>query len=335
MNLAVNARDAMPRGGTLTIETAQRRARRAVRRRHPGPRAGPLRAARPSATPASAWTTRREPRVFEPFFTTKEPGKGTGLGLATVYGIVKQSGGHIEVDSEPGAGTTFKIYLPAATAEPPSAAAPPAPARSRRAAPRRSSSSRTRTRCAGSSTRVLEPHGYTVLEAAERRGGAAHRRASTPGPIDLLLTDVVMPGMSGRELAEAVQVRRAASCRCSSCPATPTTRSSATASREPRRRVPAEAVHSGLVDRASEHAVRGGGAERRGRCGEGEPGVGRGAPATGTGTSTAPQRRRGAEDARRGQPEGLSRPHHGLNGLGQPGGDDSPWPEQLEATGGR
>src|SRR5207248_3192508 len=144
--------------------------------------------------------------IFEPFFTTKEKGKGTGLGLATVYGVVKQSGGYIWVYSEPGQGTAFKIYLPRVTETPDATRR-----RSTPAAPRGGSETvllveedemvRKLTR------RMLSNRGYAVLAAADG-GDALRQLESHPGSVDLLVTDVVMPGMSGREVAQRLLVLR-------------------------------------------------------------------------------------------------------------------------------
>jgi two-component system cell cycle sensor histidine kinase/response regulator CckA len=146
-------------------------------------------------------------RIFEPFFTTKEAGKGTGLGLATVYGIVKQSAGHIMVYSEPGQGTTFKICLP--SAEHKIGIAPKAEVET--VSPKRQGTTillvedddimRSLTR------KLLEEHGYTVIEADDGKT-ALEWVDSHPEPIDLLLTDVVMRRMSGPELAERLAVSR-------------------------------------------------------------------------------------------------------------------------------
>jgi two-component system cell cycle sensor histidine kinase/response regulator CckA len=141
-------------------------------------------------------------RVFEPFFTTKEIGQGTGLGLAMVHGIVRQSGGHVGVYTEVGKGTSFKVYLPAAEARP----SWERPSRMPQT-PRRGTESvllvEDEDRVRAMTRTALELFGYTVLEA---RGGEEALQACTThvGPIDLLITDVVMPGMSGRQVAEAV-----------------------------------------------------------------------------------------------------------------------------------
>jgi two-component system, cell cycle sensor histidine kinase and response regulator CckA len=202
VNLAVNARDAMPRGGKLLIETEN------IERDATGPALEDLApgryvalVVRDSGLGMDAAT--RE-RIFEPFFTTKELGKGTGLGLATVYGIVRQSGGAIVVDSTPTRGTTFRLLFPAA---PPTATALQLPKPATKPKARGTESvllveddDAVRTVTAG----ALRGHGYTVYEAAS--GEAALRLVGEhPSRVQLVVTDVVMPGMSGREIVERVQ----------------------------------------------------------------------------------------------------------------------------------
>ncbi len=201
VNLAVNARDAMPKGGKLTIETRNVELDNTYARHHISVQPGPyvLLAVTDNGLGMDAET---RSRVFEPFFTTKEQGKGTGLGLATVYGIVKQSGGYIWVYSEPGQGSTFKVYLPRVTEAAESEAA--AGTRSKPALASETvllveDEEGVRTVVRG----FLEVRGYRVLEAAD--GPAAIRLASHQnGPIHLLLTDMVMPSMNGPELAERI-----------------------------------------------------------------------------------------------------------------------------------
>jgi PAS domain S-box-containing protein len=202
LNLAVNSRDAMPRGGILTITAANREAGHGPPGESPAGRAVAL-AVRDSGSGIDPSV--RE-RIFEPFFTTKPRGQGTGLGLAMVYGIVKQSGGSIAVDSAPGAGTTFTLYLPAENR--PSAVIP---------APPRSPSARQGPHTVllvedddmvRSVTRgMLTAKGCRVIEA--RNGRDALRVWQDSGAsVQLLVTDVVMPGLNGRELAEHLQRQR-------------------------------------------------------------------------------------------------------------------------------
>jgi two-component system cell cycle sensor histidine kinase/response regulator CckA len=193
MNLVVNAGDAMPTGGTITLATANAELDRAVA----GDRAGAYVVLEVRDT-GSGMDRAIQARIFEPFFTTKQRGRGTGLGLSVVFGIVRQSGGQIAVDSEPGRGTTFRIYLPRVEAI----------ARSGSARPRPAPLPGTETVLVvedDSQVRkvvlaILRRHGYTVIAAGDGdeavRACKAHHH-----PIHLLLTDMVMPGTTGRELA--------------------------------------------------------------------------------------------------------------------------------------
>jgi PAS domain S-box-containing protein len=203
-NLAVNARDAMPDGGKLTIETDNVDLDEAHAHRHPDTRPGPYVMLAVSDTGMGMDEEVRS-RIFEPFFTTKGPGKGTGLGLATVYGIVKQSNGNIGVYSEPGRGTTFKIYLPRVEerAETVVTEAPAIEQGGSETILLVEDNEMVRTL----TCEILEARGYTVLEA--RHGADALDLAQRyHGPIDLLVTDVIMPEMGGRELARRLGAAR-------------------------------------------------------------------------------------------------------------------------------
>jgi two-component system cell cycle sensor histidine kinase/response regulator CckA len=199
MNLAVNARDAMPYGGRLTIRTAcaamDSSAARA-RGLDPGEYAVLV-----VADTGSGMTAEVRQRIFEPFFTTKEVGKGTGLGLSTVYGIVKQSSGHIEVSSEPGEGTTFRVHLPGGAGT----LAEEAP---KRPSPAHGVETillvEDEPMVLDLGSRVLRSRGYRVLVASDAAEALQVAREHT-GKIDLLLTDVVMPGLPGPELAARLE----------------------------------------------------------------------------------------------------------------------------------
>jgi nitrogen-specific signal transduction histidine kinase/CheY-like chemotaxis protein len=198
VNLIVNARDAMPRGGSVTIETANTTLDDQTVLKHLSvlPREYVMLAVTDTGTGMDQETQRR---IFEPFFTTKDVGKGTGLGLSTVYGIVKQSGGYIRVISEPGQGTTFKIYLPrmddstTGTVETQEISVP------------RGSETillvEDEDVVRGLTKKILMQAGYNVLDA---KGGeeAIRMCRAHHGPIELLVTDVVMPELSGKEVAD-------------------------------------------------------------------------------------------------------------------------------------
>jgi PAS domain S-box-containing protein len=200
VNLAVNARDAMPAGGRLTIETGAVEIGAGHRRDGVLVRPGPYVRLSVSDTgggiPAEAL-----PRIFEPFFTTKPAGEGTGLGLSTVYGIVKQSEGYVWARSEPGAGTTFDVYLPRVDA-PAERDEAPEPARPARAGEGTILVVEDEEQVRRIVCEVLEEQGYRVLAAAQP--GRALELAGAEERVDLLLTDVVMPGASGRELADRI-----------------------------------------------------------------------------------------------------------------------------------
>jgi PAS domain S-box-containing protein len=201
MNLAVNARDAMPHGGKLTIETKNVYLDEAYVRQHMEVKPGPYVMLAVTDT-GIGMDKETQTHIFEPFFTTKEVGKGTGLGLATIYGIIKQSDGHIWVYSEVGQGTTFKIYLPRLEKTTQTETQPTPTAAFQRG---------DETILLVEDTdivsnlveNILTESGYTVL-MANNGAEALQLCREHNGPIHLLLTDVVMPGMSGHELAEQI-----------------------------------------------------------------------------------------------------------------------------------
>ncbi len=205
LNLAVNARDAMPEGGDLIIETSNTVLDGAYARRDGSAETGAYVLLAVSDNGAGM-DEETMSRIFEPFFTTKEQGEGTGLGLATVYGIVKQSGGNIFVYSEPGCGTTFKIYLPRVEAELDHAAAK-TPAKSAHRATETVLLVEDEEGVRRVSREFLETRGYTVLEAASGEEALDMIRQHQ-GAIHAVLTDMIMPGMNGRSFVEQLRIQR-------------------------------------------------------------------------------------------------------------------------------
>lgn len=205
MNLAVNAQDAMPEGGRLTLETAAIHLDEAYAKEHPGVTPGPHVMMSLSDTGPGIPESCRE-RIFDPFFTTKARGKGTGLGLATVYGIVKQHKGNIGFYSEPDQGTTFKVFFPAVS-EP----VAPQAAAGKTAAPKRGRETimvvEDNAMLRDMTEQILRRHGYTVM-VADSGNACLQALAAYGEPVHLLLTDVVMPGMNGRELYGQLAARR-------------------------------------------------------------------------------------------------------------------------------
>jgi CheY-like chemotaxis protein len=205
LNLAVNAKDAMPNGGKLTVETSNMEVDQDYANLHLNVAPGPYVMLSVSDT-GVGMTPEVKARILEPFFTTKEKGKGTGLGLSTVYGIVKQTGGNIWIYSEPGQGSTFKIYLPRIDED----------------VEFLQQSTVEVKRQVGSETillvedekmvrtlalTILKRQGYNVLEAENGESALRIVQEQNGNPIHLMLTDVVMPGMSGQELWEHLKPR--------------------------------------------------------------------------------------------------------------------------------
>jgi CheY-like chemotaxis protein/two-component sensor histidine kinase len=204
MNLVVNSRDAMPQGGKVTIETINIELDEAYASQHPETQQGQYVQVAVSDT-GSGMDAATQARIFEPFFTTKGPDKGTGLGLSVVHGIVKQSGGRVEVYSELGLGTTFKIYLPMAEDEAPA---------SRLITPKRSRSGKETILLVEDEAGVrslarliLEKQGYKVLDAKNGEEAVILSR-NFAGIIDIMVTDTVMPKMSGPQLAQHLTASR-------------------------------------------------------------------------------------------------------------------------------
>jgi two-component system cell cycle sensor histidine kinase/response regulator CckA len=205
MNLAVNARDAMPKGGRLTIATAKVQLDGAFVRQHAGAVAGPH-VSLTVRDSGCGMTADVLAHVFEPFFTTKPVGQGTGLGLSTVYGIVKQNGGYVTIASEPKSGTTVTVFWPMSDQH-------EAPALATESSKRALDGTETillvedEAAIRSLMRKILEQHGYRVLEARDVSDATAIAETHD-GPIDLLLSDVIMPVLNGPDLAQRIVARR-------------------------------------------------------------------------------------------------------------------------------
>ena len=206
INLAINARDAMPDGGRLTIETATVTLDDTYVAQHAHARSG-VHVQLAVADTGVGMDAQTVARVFEPFFTTKARGKGTGLGLATVYGIVRQSGGHITIESEPGRGTVFHVFFPATEAPLARSASESGPAVGVLTGNETILLTEDDAAVRTLARRVLEAHGYTVHEAASALEAIA-LVATKPETLHLLVTDIVLPEMSGIELARQLVRQR-------------------------------------------------------------------------------------------------------------------------------
>jgi nitrogen-specific signal transduction histidine kinase len=206
MNLAVNAQDAMPRGGVLTIGLQNTVVGEADAAGSPGMAPGPYVLLMASDT-GIGMDRETQARVFEPFFTTKAPGRGTGLGLSTVYGIIKQHGGYVKVESRLGRGTTFRIYLPRIADLPETKQAVSPPAEPNKGNGETILLAEDNEMVRNMTCRLLQDWGYTVL-AAGTVEQAIEIVDTAAGPIHLLVTDVIMPTMNGNELYQFLRPRR-------------------------------------------------------------------------------------------------------------------------------
>jgi CheY-like chemotaxis protein len=206
INLAANARDAMPTGGSLIFSLTNTEVDERFARNHPGTSSGPYVLLKVTDT-GIGMDVETQRHLFEPFFTTKQTGKGTGLGLATVYGVVSQCGGWIQVNSKPRGGTTFQIYLPRVDGDLAEKREQPEPAKQQLGGTETVLVVEDQAHVRKVTCSILSEFGYRILEASHGEEALLLAAAHT-GPLDLVLTDVVMPGMQGPELANRMKAIR-------------------------------------------------------------------------------------------------------------------------------